>query len=201
MIMNNHKLEIFKMTYNYNPYWERCISETFTNALNKHPRIISIRVDLRLPNISADTDAAVISRFIESLKAKIDAYQQRKVNVGQRIWPTSLHYVWAREFGESNGKKHYHVVLLLNRDTWCSLGNYNYSDSLAGMIKQAWCSALRVNITEYATLAHFPESPVLWINKGNHHELDEALKRANYLAKNHTKITGNGERNFGRSTN
>ncbi|SVX38902.1 Protein of uncharacterised function (DUF3296) [Klebsiella pneumoniae] len=66
--------------------------------------------------------------------------------------PTTLHYVWAREFGECKGKKHYHLMLLVNRDTWCRAGDYRAPGSLAGMIKQAWCSALGVDAGRYDTL-------------------------------------------------
>ncbi|EHS5635811.1 TPA: inovirus-type Gp2 protein, partial [Escherichia coli] len=90
-------------------------------------------------------DAAVISRFINALKARIDAYQKRKHREGKRVHPTTLHYVWAREFGECKGKKHYHLMLLVNRDTWCRAGDYRAPGSLAGMIEQAWCSALGVD--------------------------------------------------------
>ncbi|WP_249441206.1 YagK/YfjJ domain-containing protein, partial [Escherichia coli] len=81
------------------------------------PRLTALRVDLRFPDVPAATDAAVISRFINALKARIDAYQKRKHREGKRVHPTTLHYVWAREFGECKGKKHYHLMLLVNRET------------------------------------------------------------------------------------
>ncbi|MCX0048088.1 inovirus Gp2 family protein, partial [Escherichia coli] len=130
------------MTYKYNPFWQQRIRETVRHALNVHPRLTALRVDLRFPDVPAATDAAVISRFINALKARIDAYQKRKHREGKRVHPTTLHYVWAREFGEFKGKKHYHLMLLVNRDTWCRAGDYRAPESLAGMIKQAWCSAL-----------------------------------------------------------
>ena len=132
------------MTYKYNPFWQQRIRETVRHALNVHPRLTALRVDLRFPDVPAATDAAVISRFINALKARIDAYQKRKHREGKRVHPTTLHYVWAREFGECKGKKHYHLMLLVNRDTWCRAGDYRAPGSLAGMIKQAWCSALGV---------------------------------------------------------
>lgn len=132
------------MTYKYNPFWQQRIRETVRHALNVHPRLTALRVDLRFPDVPAATDAAVISRFINALKARIDAYQKRKHREGKRVHPTTLHYVWAREFGECKGKKHYHLMLLVNRDTWCRAGDYRAPESLAGMIKQAWCSALGV---------------------------------------------------------
>ncbi|OKV25374.1 hypothetical protein AWP51_01690 [Escherichia coli] len=36
----------------------------------------------------------------------MDAYQKRKHREGKRVHPTTLHYVWAREFGECKGKTH-----------------------------------------------------------------------------------------------
>ncbi len=93
------------MTYKYNPFWQQRIRETVRHALDVHPRLTALRVDLRLPDVPAATDAAVISRFINALKARIDAYQKRKHREGKRVHPTTLHYVWAREFGECKGKK------------------------------------------------------------------------------------------------
>ncbi|HFE0980596.1 MULTISPECIES: inovirus Gp2 family protein [Enterobacter cloacae complex] len=185
------------MNYIFNDFWQQRIAATFQNALDAYPRVLMLRVDLRLPDTPAATDAAVISRFTESLKAKITACQLRKKQEGKRVHPTTLRYVWAREFGERSGKKHYHVVLLLNRESWCGAGDYKSPHTLAGMIKQAWCSALQVDVLQHDTLANFPENPVLWIDRGNSAQLQQALARADYLAKDHTKVTGDGGRNFG----
>ena len=185
------------MTHEYKPFWQQRIRETVLRALDVHPRLTALRVDLRLPDVPAATDAAVISRFINALKARIDAYQKRKRREGKRVHTTRLHYVWAREFGVLRGKKHYHLLLLVNRDTWCRVGDYRDSGSLAGMIKQAWCSALGVDAGCYATLANFPAWPVVWLERGDNASLQDALDRAAYLAKEYTKVNGTGERNFG----
>lgn len=185
------------MNQTLNPFWQQRINDTFLNALEAYARVLMLRVDLRLPDVAAATDAAVISRFTDALKARITAYQQRKQREGKRVHSTALRFVWAREFGAYNGKKHYHLVLLLNRDTWCGAGDYRDPDSLAVMIKQAWCSALKVDAQQYSTLAHFPESPALWLDRGNTLHLQQGLSRADYLAKHDTKNTEDGERNFG----
>ena len=185
------------MNWTTNPFWQQRITDTFQNALNTYSRVFMLRVDLRLPDISASTDAAAISRFTDALKEKINAYIQRKKREGKRVHPTTLRFIWVREYGVVNGKKHYHLVLLLNRDTWCNAGDYRAPGSLAGLIQQAWCSALRVDTNLYATLVNFPDNPALWIDRGNNEQLQEGLKRAAYLAKNHTKLLGDGERNFG----
>ncbi|MFV2545454.1 YagK/YfjJ domain-containing protein, partial [Escherichia coli] len=78
-----------------------------------------LRVDLRLPDVPAATDEAFISRLINALKARIDAYQKRMRREGKRVHPTTLHYAWAREFGELKGINDYHLLLLFNRVTWC----------------------------------------------------------------------------------
>lgn len=185
------------MTHEYNPFWQQRIRETVRHALNVHPRLTALRVDLRLPDVPAATDAAVISRFINALKARIDAYQKRKHREGKRVHPTTLHYVWAREFGEFKGKKHYHLMLLVNRDTWCRAGDYRAPESLAGMIKQAWCSALGVDVGCHATLVHFPAWPAVWLARNDDTGFQQVLERADYLAKEHTKAHCTGERNFG----
>ncbi len=141
--------------------------------------------------------ACPVSRFINALKARIDAYQKRKHREGKRVHPTTLHYVWAREFGECKGKKHYHLMLLVNRDTWCRAGDYRAPGSLAGMIKQAWCSALGVDVGCHATLVHFPAWPAVWLERDDDTGFQQVLERADYLAKEHTKAHCTGERNFG----
>ncbi len=35
------------MTYKYNPFWQQRIRETVRHALNVHPRLTALRVDLR----------------------------------------------------------------------------------------------------------------------------------------------------------
>ena len=164
------------MTYKYNPFWQQRIRETVRHALNVHPRLTALRVDLRLPDVPAATDAAVISRFINALKARIDAYQKRK---------------------HREGKRHYHLMLLVNRDTWCRAGDYRAPESLAGMIKQAWCSALGVDVGCHATLVHFPAWPAVWLERDDDTGFQQVLERADYLAKEHTKAHCTGERNFG----
>ena len=153
------------MSYTYDPFWQQRIADTFSCALNAYTRLLALRVDLRLPDTPAASDAAVISRFTDSLKARIAALQARQCREGKRVWPTTLRFFWAREFGEIKGKKHYHAVLL-NRDTWCGPGDYQDPDSLAGMIKQAWCSALKVDAQEHAVLARLPRRLALqWLRQ------------------------------------
>lgn len=68
------------------------------------------------------------------------------------------------------------------------------------MIKQAWRSALKVGAQEHAVLAHFPKSTVSRQTRDNTTALQQALAQAAYLPKRETKVTGDGERNFGCSS-
>ncbi|MBZ8889790.1 inovirus-type Gp2 protein, partial [Escherichia coli] len=88
-------------------------------------------------------------------------------------------------------------LLLVNRDTWCRAGDYRDPGSLAGMIKQAWCSALGVDTGDHTTLAHFPVRPAVWLERDDDTGFQQVLARADYLAKESTKAYGTGERNFG----
>ncbi|EEC7729466.1 inovirus-type Gp2 protein, partial [Escherichia coli] len=79
----------------------------------------------------------------------------------------------------------------------CRAGDYRAPGSLAGMIKQAWCSALGVDAGRYDTLAHFPDKPAVWLERDDETGFQQVLERSGYLAKEHTKARGTGERNFG----
>lgn len=61
--------------------------------------------------------------FIESLKAKLLVDCQRKNRRWKRNRSNRLRYVWVREVGERNHRKHYHVLLLLNKDFYHGAGN------------------------------------------------------------------------------
>lgn len=89
------------------------------------------------------------------------------------------------------------VMQPVNRDTWCRAGDYRAPGSLAGMIKQAWCSALGVDVGCHATLVHFPAWPAVWLERDDDTGFQQVLERADYLAKEHTKAHCTGERNFG----
>ncbi|HFU7833773.1 TPA: inovirus Gp2 family protein [Escherichia coli] len=145
----------------HNAYWLSRFDSLLNSALAQHRAVSFIRVDLRFPEYMPATimdsgpDSAVISRFFASLKAKIQAYQQHKRRASQRVHATSLRYFWCREFGEEENRKHYHVILLLNKDTWCSLGDFSEPSSLAAMIQEAWCSALHLEPWQGDGLVHF----------------------------------------------
>ena len=74
----NETIRRFNHDTQYNPSGNNVSVRRCCAHLDVHPRLTALRVDLRLPDVPAATDAAVISRFINALKARINAYQKRK---------------------------------------------------------------------------------------------------------------------------
>ena len=107
--------------------------------MDDYARILAFRVDLLLPvdNSHKGYDSAVITRFIASLKAQIarifTTAQEYTVNV---CYPCKLRYAWVREFGELNGNKHYHMLLLVNREVLrkhdAEYGEFSATSRIAG---------------------------------------------------------------------
>lgn len=192
-----------------NTYVNR-IDHTINLAINEYPRVTAIRVDLRLPSVNpldtlqhlARVDACVISRFFESLKAKLDADIARRARNGKRTYANTLRYVWAKEFNQE-GKVHYHVLLLLNKDNYRYLGDYNTEgENVATRIQSAWCSALGIDVADFKHLVHFPQRGVYHLNRHASPQeyngvLNTLRERASYLAKDATKEYSSRYRSFG----
>jgi hypothetical protein len=146
----------------------------------------------------------VITRFIVSLKAQIAAYLKRRSREGKRIYPCPVYYAWAREFGELNGNKHYHLVLLVNREVFScmmlKLGvKGNGRGLLLTMAAKAWSHALKLKGKAKEKVSYHLAS-VFELNRreGPHSsDYEGYLKRICYLAKKRSKENDDGERNFG----
>lgn len=125
----------------HNAYWLSRFDSLLDSALAQHRAVSLIRVDLRFPEympatiMDTDLDSAVISRFFESLKAKIQAYQRKKMCQSACACNQPALFL-VSGVRQGKGRKHYHVILLLNKDTWCSIGDFSESSSLATMIQR-----------------------------------------------------------------
>lgn len=186
------------------------IRETLNKSLREHCRTMVLRVDLRLPDSSPyNTDSTLITRFMESLKSQKNADQIKKISNNKRYHPCRIRYIWVREFNE-NGKKHYHLALLFNKDTFAYPGRYKpnkegiYHHNLALMIMEAWIRALKLNQEEnhqkHYKLVEFPENCYDHLDMNNLTYLNDyqfVIDRLDYLAKEHTKDSSDKQRNFG----
>lgn len=191
--------------YTCNPHYEERIRQTIKSAMDQYPRLSCVFTVLHFPALG-DTrqDAAVISRFFDALKYQIRSWMSGKSALGKRVHLTALRYVWVREFGDITGNKHYHVLLLLNKDTFHTLGQYSAPQegalSLANLIQKAWCSALNLPwYPQNASLVAFPSrQPCMHIDKHTDEQRQyQIFQRARYMAKESTKYSGDSERSFG----
>lgn len=221
--MNNDTLnEILqsKIVQNYgslNPIYVDRIFETINKALNDYPRVLAVRLDLRLPDedlsdclTNYKPNAEVITRFIASLKAQIKSNLKHRKKAGKRTFPCTLRYVWVRELN-AEGKKHYHVLLLINRDAYITLGSYAgvigervKAEGLASMVFKAWISATGLEDMKYRGLVYFPYQGCYHLFGNGHYfknEYTALMKRTLYLAKERSKSNEDGWRNFGCSQN
>ncbi|CNB07605.1 Protein of uncharacterised function (DUF3296) [Yersinia ruckeri] len=208
---NTHPMKLDPSQAPFNVAYLQRIAEVLCYAQGEHPQTTVIRVDLRLPEyrdigdsiLSApDLSQGLMSRFIESLKEKITTYLQRKAREGKRIHRSTLRYIWVREQPDLAGKKHYHIALLVNTDSFNSLGSYDTNGTgLASLIQKAWLSALRMrDYQEYWELAHFPDNPMSFLDLKKtdfRNTLDALTFRLSYMAKERTKRYSSAERSFG----
>ncbi|WP_272571395.1 inovirus Gp2 family protein [Providencia sp. PROV254] len=197
----------------YNPDYIRIIEKTLTHSLTDYTRIMALRVDLRFPVIDNHGDMPtcfinldkVMSRFIDSLNAKLKHYQYSKRRKGQRTYLNRLRYVWVKEQSSSE-LPHYHCVLIFNKDAHYHLGDYNLDEpSLRTMITSAWYSALQLQldpITNTGALVEYPIHGKYCLDQNSSSfEADYAvlMERLNYLAKDYSKHYSASSRSIGYS--
>ncbi len=189
----------------YNVKYLDLIRNTLTRAQRDYTRLSVFRFDLRFPRCITTTkdDRKVITRFIDSLKAKITVDIKRKSITWHRRLTLDLHYVWVKEIGERNQNIHYHLMIFLNKDIYYRWGDFHRDHGcLSAMIQQAWGSALRTEFAAVKQSVHFCENGVMYLNQ-NASELEykkqyaQIIERAQYLSKHHTKPYYQGERLIG----
>ena len=189
--------------YSYNQSYQGNIAKTLDKALLLHRRTMALRIDLRMPNhfIDAGFSSALMTRFIQSLKAKVGFDLAHKERAWERSLICNISYAWVREFGPISGKKHFHVIIFVNKDVYHSLGDFTQtSGNLSSMIRQAWCSALSLPFPEYQQLVHFPAQGLVYVDMNHPDAFQQrqlVLNKADYLAKEMSKHYGDGERSFG----
>lgn len=176
----------------------------FERSLATYKRVLHIRVDLRFPQYSVDLpirmDSGAITRFFSSFRAKLKADIAKRKKQGHRVHDTEPFYAWACEYGEVSSQQHYHVLILLNADTYRGMRYHSDSDrGLYRMIDQAWLSAIAFpgEADTASGLVHVPDRSTAVIHRDDTPAREKALGRASYLAKKKTKLRGHGRRSFG----
>lgn len=176
---------------------------TLMKALRDYPRVLAVRFEPVIPTAISDRMTVedhkdLIRRFIASLRAIIKHDRERKCQSG---WApdTKVRYAWCREIG-TNGKPHYHLLLILRRDAYHMIGKAcSSNENLFNRISRAWHSALGLEWNREQPLIYVSDHPMYWIDRGNDEQFNEAFHRASYMCKADTKHYGNGMRAFGTS--
>ncbi|WP_414708949.1 inovirus Gp2 family protein [Rheinheimera pacifica] len=177
------------------------MDSVISKAVSNHPRTLAIRVDLRLPHDYGDVSSSLMSRFTESLKAQIRADLLRKSLHGTRVHQCNLRYIWVRE-RESSSSPHFHVLLLLNQDTYYTLGDFSaeHGRNMVSRIRKAWASALSVITVAVKGLVFFPKNAVYRLSLYSNDFCAvraDLFRRISYFAKLDTKEYGINSRSFG----
>jgi len=197
-----------------NEYLER-IDQVIDNAVDEHRRTYALRVELKFPVDFESGRFDEISRFFESLKAKIEADRERKLRADKRAHPCRVRYIWVRE-RDTGLHDHFHVCLFLNHDAYFTVGNFRRTSAadpcaasdmtkmrnLMTRLQESWASALGVPVTEVAGLVNIPRNAEYLIDANDSDYWDERgnlFYRLSYFAKVATKHYGRGTKNFGAS--
>ena len=103
------------------------IYDCLYRSLEHRGRICVMRCDLYVPShVSAEVllSNTLISKFIASMRAKIEHAQDQSRNEGHRVHDADMRYVWCREIS-SNGRVHYHVALVFNHAAYAFMGKFD----------------------------------------------------------------------------
>ncbi|MEP9320348.1 inovirus Gp2 family protein [Pseudomonas sp. LABIM340] len=186
------------------PFIEQYLSRlhnTIERSLRQYARVFALRVDLRLPLGVELPDYAytneIISRFLESFKAKIEHDRRRARTRYRYAHDSRVRYVWARE--ESRGERpHYHLLILLNGDAYFTVGKKTSSEqNIFHRLQEAWASALGLAVEEVSGLVEIPRAAGYLVSRVDEGELANLFHRASYLCKAATKSYGDGQHGFG----
>lgn len=189
------------------PYLGKLIKLIYAHTW-KYPRTLAVRFELLYPKkYSKMPTNEHITQFFKSLNYRIDKQQEAKRKAGKRIHQTDVNYCWVKE-QDSSKNPHYHVLLLLNKDSYQGLGLYSDPDSLKGLMRQSWGAALGLSFEETKGIVSSSASkydksvkPLHYVNRNSKDfdgQLDDLIFRSSYLCKVKSKnFLQNRSRNFG----
>lgn len=189
----------------HNPYYQQIVRDIINQSLDTHARTAVIRFDLRfsIEMFHVSDDSKVITRFIESFKARLIIDLKRKGVKWGREYQCDLNYVWVREYGDRSNRKHYHVLFFLNKDVYHLLGDHKKPEgNLSALVRQAWTSANGLDPRILNAPVYF-HNKVFYMDRNSEDleaQIEAVVKHATYLTKYITKRTGDGNRSIGSST-
>ncbi|BBI60531.1 hypothetical protein HSBAA_18370 [Vreelandella sulfidaeris] len=157
------------------------------------PRLFAARIDLHFPAQGytgyTGNDNTCIGSFINRFQWELD--------IAGIKFPHKMRYVWCRE-QVTSVHHHYHLLLLLNKDAYRTLGKYKATsddypehDNLYQRIVRAWSHA--INWPEQGTRGLVHATPYKWIiYRGDQAAFAEVFYGASYMCKAYSKPIGQG---------
>lgn len=194
----------------------KTIHNLIIDSTNDFKRVTAFRFELRFPkSYRQDKKYNYMRSFWRSVDAQIRAELIRRKNRNVSVSREKLRYVWCEEKNGSSNY-HYHLLLLLNKDNFRSIGDYTCKNRSKGKCKHiyeilmdAWARALDVEKKKAYFLVHIPDNCTYYLHRRNdsdnlfsssfRDEFEALFSRAAYLAKLKTKVYGNNRRSFGSS--
>lgn len=182
-------------------YLERS-KKVIDRAHEDYGRVFAFRVDLRFPSGCCAlylNDNRVMERFFASFKDKIRHNRNRAHESNPYAHDSVVRYIWCRELGQ-HGIPHYHVVILLNNDAFCTLGRYELGGAnIFNRLHEAWASALKRSVEGVVGLVELPSNPFYLLRRNDPETMAAFFFRVSYLCKADTKCYGEGVHAFGTS--
>ncbi|WP_313631857.1 inovirus Gp2 family protein [Massilia timonae] len=176
---------------------------TMNRALDQYREVFAFRFDLRLPENHIPYRFAyeneIIDRFIESFKAQIKHNREMARRENPYAHDSVVRFVWGREVGQQ-GRPHYHLAILLNKDAFRAVGLYAPGrNNMFNRLQKAWASALSLTVSGVSGLVHIPDNASYFLHREDRASIEAFFFRASYLCKAATKAYGHGGHGFGSS--
>lgn len=124
---------------------EHGIKRTLQAAIDHYPRLIALRVTLRLPDPSTEPLDALITRFHAALLQLINVFIDSRQSAGKAAPPTQISLLWGAGADTGLPDGAIPILLLLNQDTFYSFRHdpslQTQIDAANALISKAWSSA------------------------------------------------------------
>lgn len=187
------------------PYLKRSLH--ILNKTQAQARTFVCRLDLRFPEAyplyKFDTKNTMLETFWRHLR--------RELKAAATTHPTYLSYLWAREQARSD-KHHYHLMLLLNYEAICTLGDITpsvgggyYRDNLFHRVARSWARAIEWPLEQMEGRVNASKDPITGelirfiLHKNDRETFEQVFHVASYLCKAYSKPIGQGGHCFGSS--
>ena len=183
--------------------WLEKIRLSLSEQVAMHSKVFALRIDLHFPTFYMPPEGQVFGndyydRFKRHLKRLLEDVPDAR-NHGLRL-------IAAREYGERDGRLHFHVLLLLNGNSIRSTGLWELSeDNLYSRLHEAWAFALGMKAYEIQGLIEFSNGSEyrgngrsqakgggFLLKRGDHEMFADIFFASTYLAKYATKCFTDG---------